>query len=521
MSVIRRALLSVSDKNGIVPFARILHEKGIELLSTGGTSRLLKENQIPAIDVSDYTGFPELMAGRVKTLHPLIHGGLLGRRGVDDEVMSSHQIKPIDLVVVNLYPFEKTVAQADVDLATAIENIDIGGPSMLRAGAKNYPDVTVVVDPDDYHWLSEQLQADQGTTEIERYSLAVKAFEHCARYDGAIANYLGRHTQDNRAGKFPRTLNLQLHKKEELRYGENPHQMAAFYVEHPTPKGTVASAQMIQGKALSFNNINDSDTAIECVQQFNDKTACVIVKHANPCGAAVGDTILDAYEKAYSTDKTSAFGGIIAFNRTLDADTAETIIERQFVEVLIATDIKPNALPILASKPNIRVLTVDESTPTASVSLDYKRVGGGLLVQQKDTRGPEQATLKVVTERTPNEDELTDLLFAWKMAKYVKSNAIVLCRNQQTVGIGAGQMSRVISSEIACLKARQAELDIQGSVMASDAFFPFRDGLDFAAEKGVTAVIQPGGSVRDQEIISAANEHHIAMVFTGVRHFRH
>ncbi len=521
MSVIRRALLSVSDKNGIVSLAQTLEKKGIELLSTGGTAELLKKNQIPVIDVSDYTGFPELMAGRVKTLHPLIHGGLLGRRGIDDEIMCQHQIKPIDLVVVNLYPFEQTVAQPDVNLSTAIENIDIGGPSMLRAGAKNYPDVTVVVDPDDYHWLSEQLLADHGTTEIQRYSLAVKAFEHCARYDGAIANYLGRHTEDNRAGKFPRTLNLQLHKKEELRYGENPHQMAAFYVERPTPKGTIASAQLIQGKALSFNNINDSDAAIECVQQFNNETACVIVKHANPCGVAVRKTALEAYNKAYDSDKTSAFGGIIAFNGTLDAHTAETILERQFVEVLIATDIKPNALPILASKPNVRVLTVNDSVSSGVSTLDYKRVGGGLLVQQKDARGPEQATLKVVTERQPDDDELKDLLFAWNIVKYVKSNAIVLCRNQQTIGIGAGQMSRVISSEIACLKAKQAELEINGSVMASDAFFPFRDGLDYAAEKGVTAVIQPGGSMRDQEVIAAANEHNMAMVFTGIRHFRH
>jgi phosphoribosylaminoimidazolecarboxamide formyltransferase / IMP cyclohydrolase len=521
MNVIRRALISVSDKNNIIPFVQMLHDQGIELLSTGGTAALLRDAQIPVIDVSDYTGFPELMGGRVKTLHPRIHGGLLGRRGMDDAVMASHEILPIDLVVVNLYPFEQTVEREDINLATAIENIDIGGPSMLRAGAKNYPDVTVVVAPEDYGWLSEQIQEHQGTTEIQRYSLAVKAFEHCARYDGAIANFLGCHTQDNRAGKFPRTFNLQFHKQAELRYGENPHQLAAFYVEHPTPSGTIAKAQLIQGKALSFNNSNDADTALECVQQFNDSAACVIVKHANPCGVAVAESILEAYEKAYAADSTSAFGGIIAFSGPLDADTAQFVLERQFVEVILAPDIKPNALPILAAKPNIRVLTTDNIQRSPSFALDYKRVGGGLLVQQKDQQGPEQAALRIVTTRQPTETELSDLIFSWKIAKYVKSNAIILAKNLQTIGIGAGQMSRVISSRIACIKAQEAGLDVQGSVLASDAFFPFRDGLDTAAEMGVCAVIQPGGSVRDQEIIEAANEHNMAMVFTGVRHFRH
>ncbi len=521
MYPIKRALISVSDKTGIVPFTRQLTQLGVEVLSTGGTAKLLAENGIPVTEVSDYTGFPEMMAGRVKTLHPKIHGGLLGRRGIDDRVMDENGILPIDLVVVNLYPFQQTVARPDCDLAMAIENIDIGGPAMLRSAAKNHAAVTVVVDSTDYDSVITEMKGNsQSVTDATRFSLAVKAFEHTARYDGAIANYLGAIQPDGDKTKFPRTFNLQLNKSQDLRYGENPHQQAAFYTEHQPPEAGIATATQLHGKELSYNNIADTDAALECVKQF-DRPACVIVKHANPCGVALADDIETAYQLAYTTDPTSAFGGIIAFNRGLDAATAQAIISRQFVEVIIAPQISNAALAIIAEKKNVRVLACGQWEQEQPPSLDYKRVNGGLLVQDRDSGMVEVGELKVVSRIQPSPEQLVDLLFAWKVAKYVKSNAIVYARNNQTIGIGAGQMSRVYSAKIAGIKAADEGLEVPGSVMASDAFFPFRDGIDAAAEAGISAVIQPGGSMRDEEVISAANEHGIAMVFTGMRHFRH
>jgi len=521
MNKIKRALISVSDKTGIVELARELHDLGVEILSTGGTARLLGENKVPVVEVSDYTGFPEMMDGRLKTLHPKVHGGLLGRRGQDEEMMAEHGIQAIDLVVVNLYPFEQTVARPDCDLAEAIENIDIGGPTMLRAAAKNHAAVTVVVDADDYATVLGEMRANDGAvTDATRFSLAVKTFEHTAHYDGVIANYLGTIGADGHPQGFPRTYNMQFVKAQELRYGENPHQRAAFYAEGAPAEASVATATQIQGKELSFNNIGDTDAALECVKQF-DVPACVIVKHANPCGVAVGATILEAYERAYSTDPTSAFGGIIAFNQPLDAETAGTIVDRQFVEVIIAPGVDDEAVPVLAKKKNVRVLACGTWTEERVPGLDYKRVTGGLLVQDRDLGMIGAADLKVVTKRSPSEQELRDLLFAWKVVKFVKSNAIVYCRDGMTIGVGAGQMSRVYSARIAAIKAADADLEVKGSVMASDAFFPFRDGLDSAAEVGVTAVVQPGGSMRDDEVIQAADEHGIAMVLTGMRHFRH
>jgi len=518
---VRRALISVSDKTGIVDFARALSERGIELLSTGGTYRLLRDNQIPVTEVSDYTGFPEMMDGRVKTLHPKIHGGILGRRGVDDQVMSEHGIDPIDMVVVNLYPFEATIANPDCDLATAIENIDIGGPTMVRAAAKNFNDVAIVVNTSDYGRVLRELDEYDGQlTYNTRFDLAVRAFEHTAAYDGAIANYLGGRTPDNQNPDFPRTFNTQFVKVQDMRYGENPHQRAAFYAEREPREACVATATQLQGKALSFNNIADTDAALECVKPFADP-ACVIVKHANPCGVAIGTDIHQAYELAFATDPTSAFGGIIAFNRELDAKTAKAIIDRQFVEVIIAPTVAPEAAEIVASKKNVRLLACGEFAAERTAGFDFKRVTGGLLVQDRDLGMVSMDKVKVVTERHPTEDELTDLLFAWEVAKYVKSNAIVYAKAGRTIGIGAGQMSRVYSARIAGIKAADEGLEVKGSVMASDAFFPFRDGIDAAAEAGITAVIQPGGSMRDQEVIDAANEHGIAMVFTGMRHFRH
>jgi phosphoribosylaminoimidazolecarboxamide formyltransferase/IMP cyclohydrolase len=517
---VTRALISVSDKTGVVDFARHLHDSGVEILSTGGTAKLLADSGIPVVEVSEHTGFPEMMDGRVKTLHPRIHGGILGRRGVDDAVMAEHDIVPIDLVVVNLYPFEATVARPDCSLEDAIENIDIGGPAMVRATAKNHAHVTIVVDPADYARVEAEMKANAGCiSHGTRFDLAVKAFEHTARYDGAIANYLGRIRSETERDDFPRTFNLQFCKAQDMRYGENPHQRAAFYVEHEPREASVATARQLQGKALSYNNVADTDAALECVKQF-EAPACVIVKHANPCGVAVGEDILVAYDRAYATDPTSAFGGIIAFNRPLDAHTARTIVERQFVEVIIAPEVEAEALEELAAKKNVRVLACGPwGAPVPG--LDYKRVNGGLLVQDRDIGMVAPADLKVVTRRAPSEDEMRDLLFAWKVAKFVKSNAIVYARDQQSVGIGAGQMSRVYSARIAGIKAADEGLIVEGSVMASDAFFPFRDGIDAAKEAGITAVIQPGGSMRDDEVIAAADEHGMAMVFTGMRHFRH
>ena len=519
---VRRALISVSNKQGIVDFARRLTAMDIEILSTGGTFRLLKEHEIPVTEVSDYTGFPEMMDGRIKTLHPKIHGGILARRNQDDETMTTHGINPIDMVVVNLYPFEQTVAAQDCPLSDAIENIDIGGPTMVRAAAKNHRYTTIVVNADHYDDIASTLEKQGGLDESQRFQLAVEAFEHTAAYDGAIANHLGLRNPEHpeKRAAFPKTFNTQFIKTSELRYGENPHQSAAFYTEKNPAEASVATAKVLQGKALSYNNIADTDAALECVKGF-EQPACVIVKHANPCGVAVGTDILEAYNRAYATDPTSAFGGIIAFNRTLDAQTTNAILDRQFVEVIVAPNIASECHQILASKPNIRVLACGDLPEKPVSFLDFKRVNGGLLVQDADIGRVSTEELKVVTERLPTEEELRDLQFAWKVAKYVKSNAIVYARNNQTVGVGAGQMSRVYSARIAGIKAADEGLEVNGSVMASDAFFPFRDGIDAAATAGITAVIQPGGSMRDQEVIDAANEAGMAMVFTGMRHFRH
>jgi phosphoribosylaminoimidazolecarboxamide formyltransferase / IMP cyclohydrolase len=523
MKTIRRALISVSDKAGVLDFARALQSLGVELLSTGGTAKLLADNGVPVVEVSDYTGFPEMLDGRVKTLHPKIHGGILGRRDLDAhvETMQRHDIPPIDLVVVNLYPFEETVARPDCTLADAIENIDIGGPTLLRAAAKNHAAVTVVVDAQDYAPVLDEMKQHGGSvSDALRFRLATRAFEHTAAYDGAIANYLGRIRADGGRADFPQTFNMQFRHATGLRYGENPHQKAAFYVERHPAEACVATARLLQGKELSFNNIADADAALECVKSF-DEAACVIVKHANPCGVAVADNPLEAYQQAYVTDPTSAFGGIIAFNRALDAPTARAILERQFVEVIVAPEVRADARPVLAAKPNVRVLESGAWGKRRPASLDLRRVTAGLLVQDADHGRVTEKELKVVTKRAPSKQELRDLLFAWKVVKFVKSNAIVYCREGRTIGVGAGQMSRVYSARIASIKAADAGLEVRGSVMASDAFFPFRDGLDQAAEAGVTAVIQPGGSMRDQEVIDAADQHGIAMVFTGMRHFRH
>ena len=517
---VRRALLSVSDKTGLLDLARGLDALGIALISTGGTARALREAGLPVSEVSSLTGFPEIMDGRVKTLHPAIHGGLLGRRGIDDEVMERHRIAPLDLLVVNLYPFESTTARPDCTLADAIENIDIGGPAMLRAAAKNHEHVTVTIDPADYAEVLEAL-SHGGTSLPLRRRLAAKTYAHTARYDGLIANWLGTRGDADKPEAFAPSLRLAFERRQSLRYGENPHQGAALYVENTATPGTVARARVLAGKELSYNNIADADAALECVKAFLKTPACVIVKHANPCGVALGANLLEAYERAYACDPVSAFGGIIAFNRMLDAATAKRIIERQFVEVVVAPDFTPDALAALAAKPNVRVLSVGEWEEQAAAAYEYKRIAGGLLVQDADRDTLLLTDLKVVSSRVPNATELHDLLFAWHVAMFVKSNAIVYAREGRTIGIGAGQMSRVISAKIAAMKAAEAKLDVDGSVMASDAFFPFRDGIDAAADAGIRAVIQPGGSMRDADVIAAANEHDMAMVFTGVRHFRH
>ena len=517
---INTALISVSDKTHIVEFAKSLTDLGIRIISTGGTCQLLQSESVPVQEISDYTQFPEMMAGRVKTLHPKVHGGILGRRGQDEQVMQEHSIQAIDLVVVNLYPFAKTITRDGCTLTEAIENIDIGGPAMIRSAAKNHQSVTVVVTPNDYSQILEELHANDGRLLLNtRFDLAVKAFEHTAEYDGAIASYLGKKlTNDDTP--YPRTLNLQLSKSQELRYGENPHQSAAFYVEKDLPGASVATAKQLQGKALSYNNIADSDAALECVKPFADP-ACVIVKHANPCGVAIGVDCQQAYQLAWATDPTSAFGGIIAFNRELDAKTMQSIIGQQFVEVIIAPEINEDALQVASAKPNVRLLQCGDFEGSRKPAFDFKRVTGGLLVQDRDLGMVNMNALTMATQRPPTEQELNDLLFSWEVAKYVKSNAIVYAKNGRTIGIGAGQMSRVYSARIAAIKAADQQLEVEGSVMASDAFFPFRDSVDAAAEAGITAIIQPGGSMRDQEVIDAANEHNIAMVFTGMRHFRH
>ncbi len=512
---VRRALVSVSDKRGLIPFVTGLTELGVEVLSTGGTCRQLREAGLDVVEVSEKTGFPEIMDGRVKTLHPVIHGGLLGRRGTDEAVMAEHGIEPIDLLVVNLYPFEQTIAREDATIDDAIENIDIGGPAMIRAASKNHDGVAVVVSPDDYDAVLESLRSETLSIEARR-RLAAKAYAHTASYDTAITKYLSQSLGDDAFGeRFLYSGGL----SEKLRYGENPHQKAAFFVDQQAPAGSLASARQLQGKALSYNNIADSDAALDCVKQFEDP-ACVIVKHANPCGVAVAGGILEAYDKAFKTDPTSAFGGIIALNRPLDAKTAGTIIDRQFVEVIVAPAVDGEAADIISAKKNVRVL---ETGPFAagSAGFEFKKVGGGLLVQDSDTGVITADDLEVVTEIAPTPGQIRDMLFAWTVVKYVKSNAIIFCKDNMTIGVGAGQMSRVYSTKIAAIKAADEGLDVKGSVMASDAFFPFRDGIDTAAEYGISAVIQPGGSMRDDEVIQAANEHGLAMVFTGMRHFRH
>ena len=519
MARIERALISVSDKTGVVELARALASHGVEIVSTGGTAALLKEAGVDVVEVARYTGFPEILDGRVKTLHPRVHAGLLARRDspAHRAALQAHDIPPIDLLAVNLYPFERTIARAGCTFDEAIEHIDVGGPAMLRAAAKNFDAVTVLVEHEDYAAVLDEIARTGEVSRATRERLAVKAFAHTARYDGAIANYLGARAQ---ADALPPYYSMQFRKRQSLRYGENPHQKAAFYLEPSHPEPCMATARQLQGKELSFNNIADADSALECVKSF-DEPACVIVKHANPCGVALGRDNLEAYDRAYATDPTSAFGGIIAFNCPLDAATAKAVVERQFVEVIVAPSVAPEARAALAAKPNVRVLECGAWTQARARDVDLKRVVGGLLVQERDTAMVTAPELKVVTRRAPTEAELRDLLFVWKVAKFVKSNAIVYGKDGRTLGIGAGQMSRVYSARIAAIKAADAGLEVRGSVLASDAFFPFRDGLDQAAEVGVTAVVQPGGSMRDQEVIDAADQHGIAMVFTGVRHFRH
>ena len=510
---VTRALISVSNKEGLEELARRLVDQGIELISTGGTHHVLQESGIPVKEISKFTGFPEMMDGRVKTLHPRVHGGILGRRGVDDKIMSENGIGPIDMVVVNLYPFAETIAREDCTEDLAIENIDIGGPAMIRSSAKNFRDVIVVVDPSDYEAVISRVVSGDCSLEFRR-ELAVKAFRHTAKYDSIVSAYLGQ------AESFPGSLTLSYDKVEELRYGENPHQQAAFYREsNAASSGVIANYRQLHGKELSYNNIADTDAALECVKVFEDP-ACVIVKHANPCGVSVASTLLKAYEQAFSTDPTSAFGGIVAFNRVVDAGTVSKVLENQFVEVLIAPAIDEAALEIAETKKNVRLLECGDLAAGSDL-MSYKKVGGGLLVQNSDLLSLSPEMLKVVSKVSPTEEQMRDLLFAWKVAWFVKSNAIVYARNLKTVGVGAGQMSRVVSAKIAGLKAKEEGLEVTGSVMASDAFFPFRDGIDAAAKEGIVAVIQPGGSMRDKEVIEAADEHEIAMVFTGTRHFRH
>ncbi len=512
----RRALLSVSDKTGIVELARALRGLSFELLSTGGTARALADAGLPVTEVADETGFPEIMDGRVKTLHPKIHGALLGRAGTDDAVMQEHGIRPIDLVVVNLYPFSATVARPGCRYEDGVENIDIGGPAMLRAAAKNHTRVTVLVDPADYPEVLEALRAGP-VPEVLRRRLAAKTYAHTALYDSAVAGWLRE--QSSQHG-WPDSFVTGLRKLQELRYGENPHQSAAFYAEPHSAMPSIASAKQLQGKELSYNNIADADTALECVRQFGE-IACVIVKHANPCGVAIATNIKDAYVRAYEPDPTSAFGGIIAFNNAVDGPTAAEIVERQFVEVVVAPGYALEALAAFATKGNVRVLETGSLSAAQPFTVEFKSVGGGLLAQSRDDGVVEASSLNQVSRRAPTAAETADLLFAWRVCKYVKSNAIVFAREGRTIGIGAGQTSRVVSTRIAAMKAADAKLDVTGCVMASDAFFPFRDGLDAALELGVRAVIQPGGSMRDAEVIAAADERDVAMVFTGMRHFRH
>ncbi len=520
MGKIRRAIISVSEKTGVASFAKALAQMGVEIFSTGGTAQVLKEGGVSVRDISDYTGFPEMMDGRVKTLHPKVHGGLLGQRSKPEHVrkMEEHGILPIDLVAVNLYPFEATVAKANCTLEEAIENIDIGGPTMLRSAAKNYPDVTVVVDPADYDVVLSELR-EQGEVSVEtNFRLAKKVFQHTARYDGAISNYLGQIEDGKKAYEFPETFTVQVKKAQELRYGENPHQRAAFYREYALTEPSVSNAVQLQGKELSYNNILDLDSAYETVKEF-EEPAVVIIKHNNPCGVAISfASLADAYRKARDCDPVSAFGGIVGFNRPVDVETAREMRDL-FLEAIIAPGFDPEALELLKGKKDLRILqTPPLSSYVQQKGFDLRKVVGGLLVQDRDLGKVSMDQWRVVTKRKPTEEERRAMAFGWKVAKHVKSNAIVLVREDRTVGIGAGQMSRVDSTRLAVMKARTST---KGTVLASDAMFPFRDGVDTAAEAGAVAIIQPGGSIRDDEVIAAADEYHIAMVFTGMRHFRH
>lgn len=515
----RYALISVSDKSGVVDFARALVSQGISILSTGGTAKLLQDNQISVTEVSDHTKFPEMLDGRVKTLHPKIHGGILARRDMKThtDAINQHDISPIDFVVVNLYPFQETIAKPNCTLEDAIENIDIGGPAMLRSAAKNYNDVTVVCDPKDYDMIIDTIKKQGGKTTLEqRFALAKKTFAHTAQYDGAIANYLSSLSGDTKKA-YPETLSLQFEKVQEMRYGENPHQSAAFYRDPTVPKGALADYKQLQGKELSYNNISDADAAWECVKTFNEP-ACVIIKHANPCGVATGTGLTDAYTRALKTDPDSAFGGIVAFNREVDQEAAEKAA-KIFVEVIIAPSFSKEAREIFSTKKNVRLLEIPLGTDINQ--FEIKRVGGGLLLQSPDVKNIATDDLKVVTQKAPTNQEMSDMLFAWRVVKYVKSNAIVFCKDGMTMAIGAGQMSRVDAARTAVMKAKNAGLDLTGAAVASDAFFPFRDGLDIVVDAGATSIIQPGGSIRDQEVIDAANERGVTMAFTAVRHFRH
>ncbi|WP_019139550.1 bifunctional phosphoribosylaminoimidazolecarboxamide formyltransferase/IMP cyclohydrolase [Noviherbaspirillum massiliense] len=521
--MIRQALISVSDKAGVLEFARALSSMGVKLLSTGGTAKLLADNGLQVTEVADYTGFPEMLDGRVKTLHPKVHGGILARRDFPEHMaaLQKHAIPTIDMVVVNLYPFQQTVAKEQCTLEDAIENIDIGGPAMLRSSAKNHKDVVVICDPADYARVLGEMEANKGEVSYEtRFALAKKVFAHTAQYDGAITNYftsLGEDRQHATRSAYPQTLNLHFEKVQDMRYGENPHQSAAFYRDLVPVEGALANYRQLQGKELSYNNIADADAAWECVKTF-EESACVIIKHANPCGVATGTNPLDAYSKAFKTDPTSAFGGIIAFNRTLDGKAAEAVA-KQFVEVLIAPSFTQEARDVFAAKQNVRLLEIPLAADVNAY--DFKRVGGGLLLQSPDAKNVLPAELKVVSQKQPTLQQMQDLMFAWRVAKFVKSNAIVFCGNGMTLGVGAGQMSRVDSARIASIKAQNAGLSLAGSAVASDAFFPFRDGLDVVVDAGATCVIQPGGSMRDQEVIDAANERGVVMLLTGTRHFRH
>lgn len=517
----QRALISVSNKEGIVELAKALHQNGVELIATGNTAQLLKKNRLPVTEVSQCTGFPEIMDGRVKTLHPAIHGGLLARGAQDAKTLAEHHIKPFDLLIVNLYPFEQVISNPDCDFATAIENIDIGGPTMIRAAAKNHQHVLVVVSPNDYAEVITAVKKKQIASN-SHFEMAKKAFAHTAAYDGAIANYLGTLNDKGKPCGFPATLTCQFNKKIDLRYGENPHQQAIFYSDKTPVEGSLAEAQMIQGKALSYNNLLDADGAFDCIKAFSPETpVCAIIKHGNPCGIASADTQMLSYLNAFQCDPQSSFGGIIAFNQCLQADTAETVVKKQFAEVIIAPAISEAARTILSSKPNIRVLITGQISENPTFKLDMRRIDGGLLVQEHDNFPVSSEEFKVVTKKQPTEQQQQDLHFAWLAAKYVKSNAIVIADKAATIGIGAGQPSRIMSTRVALWQAKQAGFSCKGAVLASDAFFPFADSLDLIAEAGISAIIQPGGSIRDQEVIDAADRYGISMIFTGFRHFRH